>query len=139
MPERLRTITRRLREFVGNRRRAPRLKVRLAAAVSLLDAGGSAHPATLSGHTRDLSTSGLGVVLPAIRVGERYLVGESHTLRVVLKLPGTHARLYGTPVRYERLESDDQQDRGYLVGIRFTETDDPDYLAFIEYLRGVKK
>jgi hypothetical protein len=138
MPELLRTITRRLREFVGNRRRAPRHKLRLAAAVSLLDAGGSVHPATLSGHTCDVSTSGLGIILPAIRVGERYLVGESHTLRVVLKLPDTHARLYGTPVRYERLDSD-EHDSGYLVGISLTETDDPEYAAFVEYLRTIRK
>ncbi|HEU4596836.1 MAG TPA: PilZ domain-containing protein [Pyrinomonadaceae bacterium] len=138
MPERLRTITRRLREFIGNRRRAPRRRLRLAVAVSLLDAGGSAHPATLSGHTRDVSESGLGVVLPAIRVGERYLVGEGHTLRVILKLPEAHARLYGTPVRYERLEAD-QPDTGYLVGIRLTETADEDYAAFAEYLRTIEK
>ena len=138
MPERLRTITRRLREFVGNRRRAPRHKLRLAAAVSLLDASGRAHPATLSGHTCDASASGLGVILPAIRVGERYLVGEDHTLRVMLKLPDAHARLYGTPVRYERLEPG-HQDTGYLVGIRLTEVTDEDYATFVAYLRRMKK
>jgi hypothetical protein len=137
MPELIRTITNRLREFVGNRRRAPRRQLRLAVAVSLLDAGGRAHPATLSGHTSDASESGLGVILPAIRVGERYLVGEGHTLRVILKLPEAHARLYGTPVRYERLE-DDQTDTGYLVGIQLTETTDEDYATFVAYLRRLK-
>lgn len=137
MPERIRAITRRLREFVGNRRRAPRVSLRLPASVSLLDAGGRAHPATLSGHTRDASESGVGIILPAIRVGERYLVGEGHTLRVILKLPDAHARLYGTPVRYERLESD-QSETGYLVGIRLTETTDEDYATFVAYLRRIK-
>jgi hypothetical protein len=138
MPELIRTITNRLREFVGNRRRAPRRQLRLAVAVSLLDAGGRAHPATLSGHTCDASESGLGVILPAIRVGERYLVGEGHTLRVILKLPEAHARLYGTPVRYERLE-DDHADTGYLVGIHLTETADEDYATFVAYLRRLKE
>ena len=138
MPELIRSITSRLREFVGNRRRAPRLQLRLPVVVSLLDAGGRAHPATLSGHTRDASESGLGVILPAIRVGERYLVGEGHTLRILLKLPESHARLYGTPVRYERLEAD-QPDTGYLVGIRFTETADEDYATLVAYLRRIKK
>ncbi len=137
MPELIRNITSRLREFVGNRRRAPRRRMRLAVAVSLLDAAGSAHPATLSGHTYDASETGLGVVLPAIRVGERYLVGESHMLRIILKLPEAHARLYGTPVRYERLE-DGQPDTGYLVGIHLTETTDEDYATFVAYLRRIK-
>jgi len=136
MPEILWTIARRLREFVGNRRSPPRRRLRLAVAVSLLDAGGRAHPATLSGYTYDVSESGLSVVLPAIRVGERYLVGESHTLRIVLKLHDAHARLYGTPVRYERLDADPQE-TGYLIGIRLTETEDPDYAAFVEYLKTV--
>lgn len=139
MPELIRNITSRLREFVGNRRRAPRYELRMAVAVSLLDAGGRAHPATLSGHTRDASESGIGVVLPAIRVGERYLVGEGHTLRVILKLPEAHARLYGTPVRYERLEAEQPDDTGYLIGIRLTETADEDYATFIAYLRRLKK
>src|SRR5215203_306247 len=45
MPERLRTIASRLREFVGNRRRAPRRYVRLAVFVSLLDPTPGAPPA----------------------------------------------------------------------------------------------
>lgn len=138
MPERLRIITGRLREFFGNRRRAPRHGSRLAAVVSLLDAGGSAHPTTLSGHTRDASASGLGIVLPAIRVGGRYLVGEGQTLRIVLKLPEAHARLYATPVRYEQLEPG-QNETGYLVGVRLTETGDADYAAFIKYLETIRK
>ncbi len=138
MPELIRNITNRLREFVGNRRWAPRVSLRFPVVVSLLDAGGRAHPATLSGHTRDASESGIGVILPAIRVGDRYLVGDGHTLRIILKLPEAHARLYGTPVRYERLEPY-QPDTGYLVGIHFTETTDEDYATLVAYLRRTKK
>ena len=140
MPERLRTIATRLREFVGNRRRAPRRKVRLAVFVSLLDATPGAPPAGgVAGHTRDASESGLGVVLPVIRLGGRYLVGEGVTLRLTLKLGDQSARLYGTPVRYERLEEgeDGQTDPGFLLGIRLHE--DGDRALFVEYLKGLEK
>ena len=139
MPELIRNITNRLREFVGNRRWAPRVGLRFPVVVSLLDAGGRAHPATLSGHTRDASESGLGIVLPVIRVGGRYLVGDGVTLRLTLKLADTTARLYGTPVRYERLDDaqDGQSDPGFLVGIRLTE--DGDRAAFTDYLKSLKK
>jgi hypothetical protein len=139
MPERLRTIASRLREFMGNRRRAPRHKVRLAVFVSLLDATPGAPPAGgVAGHTRDASESGLGVVLPVIRLGGRYLVGEGVTLRLTLKLGDQSARLYGTPVRYERLEEgqDGQTDPGFLLGIRLHEDGDRAMLA--EYLKGLK-
>jgi hypothetical protein len=140
MPERLRTIASRLREFVGNRRRAPRQSARLAVFVSLLDGAPGAPPAGgVAGHTRDVSKSGLGVVLPAIRLGGRYLVGEGVTLRLTLQLGEQSARLYGTPVRYERLEEgqDGQTDPGFLLGIRLTEDGDRSLLA--DYLKSLKK
>jgi hypothetical protein len=138
MSELLRTIASRLREFVGNRRRAPRYRVRLAVFVSLLDAAPGAPPAGgVAGHTRDASESGLGLVLPAIRLGDRYLVGDGVTLRLTLKLGDRSARLYGTPVRYERLDEgqDGQTEPGFFIGIRLT--DDGDRALFIEYLKGM--
>jgi hypothetical protein len=139
MPELIRTIASRLREFVGNRRRAPRRRVRLAVFVSLLDPAPGAPPAGgVAGHTRDASESGVGVVLPVIRLGGRYLVGEGVTLRLTLKLGDGSARLYGTPVRYERLEEDGdgQTDPGFLLGIRLHEGGDRAMLS--DYLKGLK-
>lgn len=139
MPELLRTIASRLREFVGNRRRAPRRRVRLAVFVTLLDPSPGSTPAGgVAGHTHDASESGLGIALPAIRLGGRYLVGDGVTLRLTLKLGEQTARLYGTPVRYERLEEgeDGQPDLGFLLGIRLHE--DGDRALLMEYLKGLK-
>ena len=139
MPELLRTIASRLREFMGNRRRAPRRRVRLAVFVSLLDSTPGAPPAGgVAGHTRDASETGLGVVLPVIRLGGRYLVGDGVTLRLTLKLGEETARLYGTPVRYERLEEgeDGQTGAGFHLGIRLHEDGDRALLA--DYLKGIK-
>jgi hypothetical protein len=136
MPELIRTIATRLRELVGNRRRAPRHRVRLPVFVSLLDNVTGDAPAGVAGHTRDVSESGLAVTLPAIRVGGRYLAGDGVKLRLTLKLPETSARLYGTPVRYERLE-EGQPEAGFVVGIHFN--DDGDRALLSEYLKTLKK
>ena len=136
MPELIRTIATRLRELMGNRRRAPRYKIRLPVFVSLLDGAPGAVPTGVAGHTRDASESGLAVVLPAIHVGGRYLAGDEVTLRLTLKLPETSARLYGTPVRYERLE-EGHPDAGFLVGIHLH--DDGDRALLSEYLKSLKK
>lgn len=139
MPERLRGLIGWMRAHVGERRRAPRYRVRLEVTVALLDER-SAAPPTVAGHTLDISSSGLGLLLPAIRLGGRYLAGEGQTLRVTLRLPDTHVRLYATAVRYERLEAEDAQGR-YLVGLRLaeTDTDDADHRRFSEYLKRIKQ
>ena len=136
MPELLRTIATRLREMVGNRRRAPRHRVRLPVFVSLLETAQGAPPAGVAGHTRDVSDGGLALVLPVIRVGGRYLVGDGLTLRFTLKLPDASARLYGRPVRYERLEGGPSES-GYLVGVRLNPDGDRALLA--DYLKNLKK
>lgn len=136
MPERLRSIASRLRRLVADRRRAPRHKVRLSVLVSLLDASGT-QPANVSGHTRDVSEDGLALILPIIRVGDRYLVGDAATLRITLRLPDANVRLYGTPVRYERLDETQQQDRGFLVGIRLEQSSD--HTLLVDYLKTLEK
>ena len=137
MPELLRDIASRLRAFVGNRRYATRYRTRLSVAVSLLDARPRAYPAALEGHTFDLSAGGLAVVLPAIRIGERYLTGDTHVLRITLRLPTAAVQIHGVPARYERFGEDDA-DTGYLVGVRIKEMSDKDRALFEEYLRTIK-
>jgi hypothetical protein len=137
MPELLRSIVSRMREFVSDRRRAPRHKVRLPVLVSLLDADAGAQPANVSGHTRDVSEDGLAVILPNIRVGSRYLVGDEVTLRVTVKLNETSARLYGKPVRHEKLDEEQHADKGFLIGIRLDVS--ADHALLVEYLKTLKK
>lgn len=137
MPELLRDIASRLRQFVGNRRYAPRFKTRLAVAVSLLDARPRAYPAALEGHTRDVSTCGLALVLPAIRMGERYLTGDGSLLRVTLRLPDGSIQIHAVAARYERLGEEDP-DTGYLLGVRIKEMTDPDRALFEDYLATLK-
>lgn len=138
MPERLRTIVNGLRRFVGERRHAPRPAARLGVTVSLPGqlARGAEH--SLSGHTRDLSTTGLGLILPAIRIGGRYLMGEGRQIVIALELPTGTIHLRATPVRYERLE-EESAETGYLVGAHITDMSEEDRSMFVEYLRGLRK
>src|SRR5437764_2245008 len=102
MAEKLRSIVARLREYVGNRRRAQRHRLRLPFSVSLYDplltGERLKHAPQLEGATRDLSTSGLALIVPAIRIGERYLTGPDVTLRIVLEHPTGPLELLATPM-----------------------------------------
>lgn len=145
MPELIRSIAGRLREFMGNRRRAPRyvthLEVGLALSVSVPGANASARAAgqtlRLAGYTRDISASGLALIMPAIRIGGQYITGENRTLQIILKLPTGVIEVQATPVRYSPLE-EDGTDTGYLIGVQITEMSDQDRARFNAYLEKMK-
>jgi hypothetical protein len=140
MPELMRAIAARLHKFVGNRRRAPRYRMRLPFTLSLLDArsnrGGGRRPPVIEGFTRDVSETGLALILPAIRIGEHYLTGEGRSLHLTLEFPTGPLQMVVTPVRYERLE-EDETEKGYLIGVSITEMSDPDRARFNEGMKGV--
>jgi PilZ domain len=146
MPELIRSIAGRLRELVGNRRVAPRyvthLEVGLALNITLPGAGAGARkdesqPVKLAGYTRDISASGLALIVPSIRVGGQYVTGENRRLRIMLKLPTGPIEIHATPVRYSPLD-DDGVDTGYLVGVQIVSMSDEDRAHFNAYLEKMK-
>lgn len=139
MPELIRAIAGRLREFVGNRRRAVRRKVRLNAVVSLHNAkttnvdGSHKQPSVLEGYTQDLSATGLALVLPAIRIGDHYLTHQEHTLQIKLELHVNQTLLmHAVAVRYEPLDTETNE-KSYLIGLRILDTSD--HKQFNAYLQ----
>ena len=139
MPELLRSFTSILRTFVGNRRWAPRYHARLSFEVSIVEAKGggvNGHRSlpTLAGHTFDLSSSGIGLIVPAIRIGEQYLTGEGRVLRLKLELGGDFIQLHVRPVRYEKLEGDEH---GYIIGAHILEIGAEERALYLRYLKGL--
>ncbi len=137
MSEFLRSLLGRLRGYAGDRRNARR-SVRLPLSVSPVDThkrtNGRRTLPTLEGYTKDISNNGLALVLPAIRIGEHYLVGEDRTLQIVLELPSGPIPMQAMSTRYERLDEGGSE-HGYLIGVRITRISDQHretLLAFIK-------
>lgn len=134
MSELPRRIVSRLRRFIGNRRRSRRVRARLSFTLSLSDprvsSNGARRLPTLDGHTLDVSTTGLALVVPAIRIGEHYLAGADRKLHVKLELPSGPVEMKVETVRYESLEDD----TGYLIGARILELSDTDRVSFEKYI-----
>lgn len=137
MSELPRRIVSRLRRYIGNRRRTKRASVRLNFSLSLTDprthSNGSRRRASLEGHTLDLSTNGAGLVVPAIRVEEHYLVGNERKLYVKLELPEGPIDMAVIAVRYESLD-ENPDETGYLIGARITEIGEPDRTRLNEFV-----
>jgi PilZ domain-containing protein len=139
MSELPRRIVSRLRRFIGNRRRSRRVRARLSFTLSLTDqrmsSNGSRRLPSLDGHTLDVSTTGLALVVPAIRIGEHYLAGADRKLHVRLELPSGPVEMKVATVRYESLE----EENGYLIGARITEMSDADRVTFEKYVAKVMR
>lgn len=137
MSELPRRIVSQLRRFIGNRRHSKRVRVRLSFTLSLADprvgTNGSRRLPTLDGHTLDVSSTGLALIVPAIRIGEHYLAGADRKLHVKLQLPGGPVEMRVVTVRYENLEDGS----GYLIGARILEISDADRASFEKYVTKV--
>ena len=133
-----RRIASHLRRYIANRRRTKRAGARLAFTLSLanprVSSNGSRRLPSLDGHTLDLSANGIALVVPAIRIGEHYLVGGDRRLHLRLELPEGPVELNVVPVRYESLE-EDPDESGYVIGARIADVNEVDRPRFNDYVK----
>jgi len=132
-----RSIVSRMRQFVGERRHAHRERVRLPFTLSVASSAkgldGTRRISSVDGHTLDLTSNGMAIIVPTIRLGEQHLVGENRSLNLKLKLPNGDVEMQVTPIRYETLDEDENQS-GYLIGVTITEMQEDERARFIDYV-----
>jgi hypothetical protein len=93
----------------------------------------------LHGETVDLSSEGIAFVIPCIRIGQTYLVGEGKTLNVELDLPKGKVHFQAVGLRYEPISKDNSVIK-YLIGARITQMRASDHESYTEFLHcGVEK
>lgn len=121
-----------------NRRRAPRHKVRIPSSISLVekdkDVGTQNRPPAAIGHTRDISTEGLALLVPAIRIADKEITASNQTLRVALALPIGEVELDATFMRHERCH-EAEAGMPYLVGLQIADMSAVARAFYYEYIR----
>ncbi|HEX5708426.1 MAG TPA: PilZ domain-containing protein [Pyrinomonadaceae bacterium] len=134
------SLTARLRRFVGDRRAAPRypvthLEKALVVHITLGDGGDAMRGgARLVGYTRDVSETGLGVVLPDVRIGGRLIVNPERALRLLVGLPTGAVEMTATAVRYAEPEGDES---GYLVGVHINEMPKAHRALYLKFINSL--
>ncbi|HKO96061.1 MAG TPA: PilZ domain-containing protein [Pyrinomonadaceae bacterium] len=132
-----RSIVSRLRRYAGERRHSNRQNIQLP--FSILFGGptksvrGNQKVHTLEGHTLNISAGGLALIVPAIRVGEHHLVGESRGFSLRLELPEGPVNMKVATVRYESLD-EHPTEQGFLVGVKIVEIEEADRRTFTEFV-----
>jgi hypothetical protein len=121
--------------FVMSRLTAPRIKLCVPITISL-DSEKKANAKTIyaKGETKDLSKSGIALIIPAIRLCEKYLVGEDRTIYAQIDLPNGRIKAELIGCRYEQLGIHDSV-ATYLIGARIVSMSQNDRMLYEEYLK----
>jgi len=137
------------------RRSAPRCDAHLAArlhfSLSLREAerdmtNDALLPASLAGFTRNISETGLSLIVMSSRFCEPSFDGVGRGLRIMLELPTGKVRIHATLVRCERLtdqsdeanQADQNRAMGYLVSACITEMNDSEWVRLVQYVRTLR-
>ena len=135
MAKLIRKITAELTGFIWSRITAPRKNLRVPVKICL-DSEKNAGAKTLyiKGETRDLSKSGVAIIIPTIRLSEKYLVGENRTIYAELELPNGLIKVELIGCRYEQTAIHDSV-ATYLIGARIQNISETDRQLYEEYLK----
>lgn len=135
--ERMRALLVERRRFA---RRKAALPVKLPVGVSVpnekLDPEADEYPLPILGQTRDLSETGLSLLLPTLDLGREQINAANFPLRLVLSLPGGIAVVQANAVRADEVLTPEGE-RGFVVGARITKMNERDrkrYLALLNSL-----
>ncbi|HEY6189283.1 MAG TPA: PilZ domain-containing protein [Pyrinomonadaceae bacterium] len=139
-------VTRLRRAWANNRREAERydaeleaqISARLLLSISLPNAqerpGADARARLLIGSTRNVSETGLAIVVPTLRVGSNLITEENCTLRIVLDIyPEGVVEMDAVVVHHRQFDEKDTE-AGYLVGVSISEMSEDDRRHYLEYL-----
>jgi len=125
-----------MRVFVKDRRRSPRLHIRLLFSISVSrssNGNGSNRERVLKGHTRDISINGLALNVSQVHLDGHHLVAGERELRLTLELPGGPISMLVIPKHYERF---DEAELGcnYLIGAQISRIDDEDRRRYLNFI-----
>lgn len=87
----------------------------------------------LVGHTRDISETGVSLVVPGVNASDANFFGARSQLQIILSLPTAMIAIEVTPVRYQWLEEHEGK-KSYLIGGRIARMSPEDTTLFREYL-----
>ena len=128
MPELIRSVVARARMYFKDRRRSPRLSMRISFSLSILKTAkikGAIGNRTIKGHTRDVSVKGLALMLPQIHLDGHHLAAEGKELQLTLELAEGCVTMLVISNRYEQLDEGELGCK-YLIGAKIIKIDDED-------------
>jgi hypothetical protein len=126
------------KEIINQEQRAaPRYAINLKSSVLITAIRNSADDKksylVLQGHLRDVSMTGLALIISYDDMRELEMFGDDLIMHLLLPLPVEAIELEAAPVRYQRL---DESEKGkVLVGAQITNMKGRDRILFMDFIR----
>ena len=92
---------------------------------------------TLVGRTRDISESGVGIIVSASKI-KHYLARKDCRIDLVIELPGCSVRAESSLARFQPLEEKGVV-KGYFIGVHFTNIGDDDRDRIAQFATAVEE
>src|SRR5258708_32604288 len=109
----------RLMRIVGGFACAPRKSSQLPLQISVIEPvhGNNTRRRSMSmtGWLKDISETGVGMMVPNIRMGDCYFTGVDRRLKVAIELAGGPLQLKGCPVRLTKVEARNESSVSYAL------------------------
>lgn len=118
------------------RRHADRREAHVLFIASLVAAEIQRPPQTLIGYTRDISQTGLSLIVTSSNVSDFERCDINCVLKIKLSLPQGIAEMDCKVVRSEWIDADDRG-KGYFIGVNISQIEDKDRTRLTEYLGAV--
>lgn len=143
----IREIVSKLHSLLAERSHATRRKFEAPIKIwfdlkpGVFHANSTAKGAFMTGETIDMSGTGIGFVVSAIRIKENYLVGQDRELNLELDLPGGKVLMKVIGRRYEKVGVHISTEK-YAIGAEIVEMRKEDRAAYDHFLlhsRNLKK
>lgn len=140
----IREIVSRFTSTIAERRAAVRSKIELPIRVSFASKQIGLHLTSaqiglyLIGRTTDLSSCGIGFIVPSIRIKENYLVAEDRVLDVEIDAYGKKIMMKVCGRRYEEIGLHHSTER-YMIGAAIVEMSEQDRRNYEYLLKHYKK
>jgi hypothetical protein len=141
----IKSVAARLGQSLNKRRHALRLGARFEARLPFLvtllgtekgSQKGLPDTPALVGFTRNLSETGMTLLLPSMRIGNAYLTDAESYLEVKLELPGGAVAIRTASVRFEQLP---RREAGcaYLLAVRIVNMQNDERDRYVAYLKTI--
>lgn len=142
MAEVMDSVVRRFYSFMANHLHVRRNGMNLPVTVSLLDMGKNPVvrrcPPVMPGLLRDISKTGVSLVMPSVSFGDSFLTDGYCEMRVMIELPNGAVNIEAAPVRYDKFD-EPQKEGAYLVGARILRMTDQERKSLVKRIQQVKK